>query len=138
MHATALALTLTLAVPAALSAMDPAAMAASAQAEARKVPGKDKNYVELIGTVLGGVAVEVCGVPVTQVVLRVGGAPLVANCAGGVMANTCGRFREGQRVRLRGQLVLVPDVTAPGFVACDPATWQLLPLATFTATKSLK
>jgi hypothetical protein len=117
-----------------------AADAYAAVFAAKKVPAADKNSVDVVGRVVGGAGVTLCGVPVLTIRLQVGGQAVFGQCAGASMYSTCGHFSLGQRVHLQGVLAQVPDVTTPGFDPCDPSTWQLLlpGVGTFVATKSVK
>jgi hypothetical protein len=105
----------------------------------KKVPAGDKNTIDVVGKVVGGAGVTVCGVPVLTIRLQAGNQAVFAQCAGASMYSTCGRFKINQRVHLQGLLAQVPDPTTPGFNPCDQSTWQLLlvGVGTFTATKSV-
>lgn len=110
----------------------------------KAVPRGDKDAVELIGTVTEGYSItDPCsGTPIIVVWVASKAAPLSpvgGGCAGPSFA-PCASLRVGQRVRLQGILLTLPDPTTPGFNACDPNTWFLppVPLQTFLVTKVLK
>jgi hypothetical protein len=113
-------------------------------ADQAKVPRGDKDSVEIIGTVADAYSItDPCsGNPVRIVWVSSKAAPLNpvgGGCAGPSFA-TCASLLVGQRVRLQGILLTLPDPTTSGFNACDPGTWFLppAPLQTFLITKVTK
>lgn len=123
-------------------------VADGSDAIAKAVPRKDKATFDVIGFVLGGIITESgCGNPglsgpVVFLQIRTKGSPLGlvgVGCAGKTFG-ACSTLRIGQRVRLQGTMVLMPDFTRADFVACDPATWVPfeVPLNVFVATKVAK
>jgi len=121
-----------------------AAVIVRAVDQAKGVPRGDKDAVEIIGTVVDAYSItDPCsGNPVRVVWVTSKAAPLNpvgGGCAGPSFAS-CASLRPGQRVRLQGVLLTLPDPTSPGFNACDPGTWFLppAPLQTFLVTKVTK
>jgi hypothetical protein len=114
---------------------------ASAKVPTDKAVSKaDKSTGELIGTVVEALNLgSVCGVKATFLTLAVKKPynftiPAGATCAG-KLASTCLGLRPGSRVRLQGIISSIPDVTADGFNACNPTTWEFLPAFAFSVTK---
>jgi hypothetical protein len=112
--------------------------------QVKAVPRGDKAAVEIIGTVADAYSItdKCSGSPVRVVWVTSKAAPLNpvgAGCAGGSFGS-CASLHPGQRVRLQGVLVTLPDPTALGFNVCDPSTWLLPlgPLETFLVTKVTK
>jgi hypothetical protein len=110
----------------------------------KAVPRSDKDTVELIGTVAEAYSItDPCsGNPVRVVWVTSRAAPLnpVGGGCAGPSFSACASLKPGQRVRLQGILLTLPDPTTPGFNACDPGTWFLpqAPLQTFLVTKVTK
>jgi hypothetical protein len=110
---------------------------------AAKVPKADKSSADVVGTV--GFVVDagfVCGqrAAIAVLAVKIGGNlyPLDGICVGGA-ASTCLALKPGARVRLQGVLTPVVDVNAPGYVPCDPSTYEYLPAVTaFGVTKITK
>lgn len=113
----------------------------------KTVPRQDKAAIDIIGTVYSvqPVANSQCGgTPLGAAVVFVNvystGSPLRyigIGCAGSTLAS-CSSLRPGQRVRIQGTAVLMPDFMRPDFDPCNPDTWFLPEVATFNVLVATK
>lgn len=103
----------------------------------KAVPRTDKASVDVVGQILAGQVVtdyQCSGNSVLFLLIRVNGNPVTAICNN----SACGSLRAGQRVRLQGGLISIPNPDSPGFNPCDPSTWVPGLSNIFVATKIIR
>lgn len=113
------------------------ALASPTQVLEKAVPRADKSSADVVGQILAGQVVtdyQCSGNSVLFLLIRVSGNPVTAICS----TSACGSLRAGQRVRLQGGLISVPNADSPGFNPCDSRTWVPGLSNIFVATKVTK
>jgi len=110
------------------------ALAGPTQVLEKAVPRTDKATADVVGQILAGQVVtdyQCSGNSVLFLLIRVSGNPVTAICS----TSACSSLRVGQRVRLQGGLISIPNTDSPGFNPCDTSTWVPGLSNIFVATK---